>query len=66
MADISDLQVQLTITIGELQELVALANLASEGLAEDDVPDIVEEISRMYFELMENLRDGILGDFKPE
>lgn len=66
MADLSDLSVQLTLTIRELQELVALANLAAEGLTEDEVPDIVEEISRMYFELMENLKDGFLGDFAPE
>lgn len=66
MAEISDLQVQITLTIAELQELVALANLAAEGLPEDQLPDIVAEISGMYFELMENLRDGVLGDFQPE
>lgn len=66
VADISDVQVSITLTIGELRDLVALINLASEALGEDDSPEVVGEVSGLYFELMENLRDGILGDFQPE
>lgn len=66
MPEASDLQVQITLTIGELRDLVALINLASESLGEEDSPAVVGEVSGLYFELMENLRDGILGDFKPE
>lgn len=67
MAEFSELEIQVTLTIGELRDLVALANLAAEVLPEaEEIPGIVDEISGMYFELMENLKDGILGDFKPE
>lgn len=65
MADISDLQVQITLTIGELRSLVALCNLGVERLPEGEEPEIVAEVSGMYFELMENLKDGMLGDFQP-
>lgn len=66
MADISELQVQVTLTIAELQQLVALINLASESLPGDDLPPVIAEVSGLYFELMENLQDGILGRFQPE
>lgn len=66
MADFSELQVQVTLTIGELRDLVALSNLAGEALSEGQVPGIVEEISSMYFQIMENLTtDGFLGEFQP-
>lgn len=68
MAEFSELEVQVTLTVKELRDLVALANLATDAIlaAEQEIPAIVDEISGMYFELMENLKDGILGDFKPE
>lgn len=67
MADFSELQIQITLTVAELRDLVALVNLAIESLPEDQLPSIVEEVSGMYFELMENLTtDGYLGGFQPE
>lgn len=68
MIQFSDLQIQVTLTVEELYELVAMVNLGAEhpSLAEAEVPGIVAEISRLYFELVENLKDGILGDFEPE
>lgn len=71
MADVSDLKVQLTITLGELRTLVGLINFANDQLA-DGTPDkekaepLVGEVSGLYFELMENLREGIFEDFDPE
>lgn len=71
MADVSDLKVQLTITLGELRTLVGLINLANDHLP-DGTPDkekaepLVGEVSGLYFELMENLREGIFEDFDPE
>jgi hypothetical protein len=67
VAEFSELEVQVTLTVNELRDLVAMVNLAAEVLPEDEaIPDIVDEVSRLYFELMENLKDGILGDFQPE
>lgn len=67
MADFSDLQIQITLTIAEMRNLVALINLAAEHLPEDQLPDIVTEVSGMYFELMQSLtQDGHLGAFQPE
>lgn len=66
MIEIRDLKVSLTLTIGELQELVALMNLAGETFPEGHAPKVIEEISTMYFDLMENLEDGYLGEFEPE
>jgi hypothetical protein len=66
VADFSDMQIQMTLTVAEMKDLVLLTNLAAEVLPEGQAPDIVEEISTMYFELMENLKDGFLGDFQPE
>lgn len=66
MAELSDLRVQITLTVSELQNLVAVANMAAEILPEDECPAIVADLSEMYFELMENLRDGFLGEFEPE
>lgn len=66
MADFSEMQIQVTLTIAEMRDLVALTNLAAEHPDMDEVPGIVGEISSMYFELMENLKDGYLGDFQPE
>ena len=69
MAEYSDLKIQVTLTIAELRDLVALINLATDAVlaAEQKVPDIVEDLSRMYFELVEDLRqDGIFGNFQPE
>ena len=71
MADVSDLKVQVTITLGELRTLVGLINLANDVL-ESGTPDkekaepLVGELSGLYFELMENLREGIFEDFDPE
>lgn len=66
MADFSDMQVQALFTVAELRDLVALLNLAGEVLPEDQRPEIIEEVSTMYFQLMENLKDGFLGEFEPE
>lgn len=67
MADLSDLKVQLTISLGELRTLVGLVNFAREHLnPEAEVEALVDEVSGMYFELMENLKDGIFDDFEPE
>jgi hypothetical protein len=69
VAEYSDLKIQVTLTIAELRDLVALINLATDAVlaAEQKVPDIVEDLSRMYFELVEDLRqDGIFGNFQPE
>lgn len=71
MPDISELKVQLTVTLGELRTLVGLINLAQSCLLDDDpqrkeVEPLVNEVSGLYFELMENLREGIFEDFEPE
>lgn len=66
MADFSELQIQIVLTIGEMRDLVALTELAAGALPEDQIPGIVGEISGMYFQLMENLTtDGFLGEFQP-
>jgi hypothetical protein len=67
VADFSELQIQIILTISEMRDLVALVNLAAELLPEEELPPIVGEISGMYFELMESLtEDGDLGAFQPE
>lgn len=68
MPDISDAHVQITLTISELRDLVALANMAAEQFGnEGDIPPIVGEVSGLYFELMENIKVyGTLGVFQPE
>ena len=68
MVEFSELQVQVTLTVEELHDLVAMVNLGAEhpALADATVPGVVAEVSRLYFELVENLKDGILGDFEPE
>ena len=67
MADFSELQIQITLTIAEMRNLVALVNLAAEQLPEDQTPEIVGDVSGMYFELMHSLsEDGHLGNFQPE
>ena len=69
MADLSDLKIQLTLTMGEMRTLVSLINFAEERLGGDvneDTSVLVEEVSGMYFELMENLKDGRFDDFEPE
>lgn len=67
MADFSELQIQITLTIAEMRNLVALVNLGAEHLPEDQRPEIADDVSGMYFELMQSLtNDGVLGDFQPE
>jgi hypothetical protein len=69
MADISDLKVQMTLTLGEMRRLVALLNFAEERLGgdvDDETSVLVEEVSGMYFQLMDNLKDGNFDDFEPE
>lgn len=60
------MQIQVTLTVAEMKDLVALTNLAAEHPEMGEVPGIVQEITDMYFQLMENLADGYLGDFQPE
>lgn len=62
----AEIRIQIGLTIGELRELVSLINLAAEHLPEGETPEIVEDVSGLYFELMENLKDGYLGEFEPE
>ena len=67
--DVSELQVQITLTIGEMRTLVGLINVAAQVLedGEQEVPEVVDEVSGLYFELMKNIReDGYLGEFAPE
>lgn len=67
--DFSELTVQVTLTIKEMRKLVEYINLANEVLMTDGVPPepVVEEVSGLYFQLMQNLReDGVLGEFTPE
>ncbi|MGZ4659720.1 MAG: hypothetical protein ACXVYB_00410 [Arthrobacter sp.] len=69
MADFSEMQIQVTFTIAEFRDVVALVNLATDAVlaAGDEVPAVVGEVSDMYFRLMENLTsDGFLGEFQPE
>jgi len=66
VADFSEMQIQVTLTVAEMKDLVALTNLAAEHPELAEVPGIVQEITDMYFQLMENLADGYLGDFQPE
>lgn len=68
MADISELKVQLTLTISELRDLVALVNLATDAIlaADQEVPEVVDDVSGLYFELLESLKDGVYGRFQPE
>lgn len=66
MADFSELQIQIVLTVSELQELVAMTSLAAQLLPEGEIPGIVDEISEQYFQLMESLKDGYLGNFQPE
>jgi hypothetical protein len=66
VAELSELKVQITLTVTDLRDLVALMNLAAEHLPEDEVPELVDDISEQYFDLMENLDGGFLGDFEPE
>lgn len=67
--DFSELTVQVTLTIGELREVVSVLNLGSEFLQRNELepPVVIEDVTRMYFELMQNLEeDGYFGEFAPE
>ncbi|HJV99834.1 MAG TPA: hypothetical protein VJ617_12145 [Arthrobacter sp.] len=67
MIDASELNIQITLSIKELRNLVALLNLAAEQFEDDhEVPEEVGVISGLYFDLMKNLQDGYLGEFSPE
>ena len=68
MADLSELKVQLTLSLSELEQVVALLNFADENMQKAGFePNVlVEELSTMYFDTMEQLSDGNLGDFEPE
>jgi hypothetical protein len=68
--DFSELTVQVTLSISELRRLVEYINIADEVLQQGAgyEPDpVVEEVSGLYFQLMDRLReDGHLGEFTPE
>jgi hypothetical protein len=64
VADISDLKVQVTLTMGEMRNLVALLNLAAMNLPESEHPVLIDEVSGMYFELLENIKEGIFDGFE--
>jgi len=66
MAEMAEIRIQIGMTIGELRSLVAMVNLAAEALRDEEVPEIVGDVSGLYFELMENLKSGYLGEFEPE
>jgi hypothetical protein len=69
VADLSSLTVQVTLTLGEMRNLVAMTALAREILEAEgaEVPEIVDEVSGLYFEMMALIQqDGTLGDFEPE
>ena len=69
MADLGGVKVQLTLTIQEMRDLVALTSLARDLLEDqgEEVPEIAEDVAGLYFELMENIEyGGTLGDFEPE
>jgi hypothetical protein len=67
--DFSELTVQVTLSIAEMRKLVELINIAQEyktALGNPPEP-VVEEISGLYFRLMENIQEnGYLGEFAPE
>jgi hypothetical protein len=62
----ADIKVQIGLTIRELRTLVGLINLGAEHLQGGVVPEVVDEVSGLYFDLMENLKNGYLGEFEPE
>ena len=66
MADLSGLKVQLTLSLEELEQVVGLLHVAGECIPEADRPEIIDELGTMYFQMMEQLSDGNLGDFEPE
>ena len=69
MADLGGVKVQLTLTIQEMRDLVALTSLGRDLLEDqgEEVPQIAEDVVGLYFELMENIEyGGTLGDFEPE
>jgi hypothetical protein len=66
MPDVSELKVELRLTVAELRQLVGLINLGTELLEDtDDIPEIVDDVTGLYFELMENLEQGIRDGFAP-
>lgn len=69
MASLSELKVQLTLTLEEMDTVVALLNVARDHCDHAggmEPPAIIDELSTMYFDLLEQLNDGNLGDFEPE
>lgn len=70
MIDVSELTVQITLSIAELRKLVEYINVAEEVLTADGTvqPEaVVEEVTGLYFRLMQSLQeDGYLGEFTPE
>jgi hypothetical protein len=65
MPDVSELKVELRLTVAELRQLVGLINLATSELEGEDIPEIVDDVTGLYFELMENLEQGIRDGFAP-
>jgi len=67
MAEFGEMKVSLTLSIDELAELTALLHVAEASFPEGHHPTLIDEISDMFFQLMESLQqDGVLGDFEPE
>lgn len=67
--DMSELTIQITLSIGELRKLVEYINLADEVLTQTgaEAEPVVEEVTGLYFRLMQSIQeDGYLGDFEPE
>lgn len=65
MPDIGEMKVELRLTIAELRQLVGLINLATDELTDEEIPEIVDDVTGLYFELMENLEQGIRDGFVP-
>lgn len=69
MADLSELKVQLTLSLVEMRDLVALLNLANETMQASGMEPspLVEEFSTMYFDTVDQVGgDGYLAGFEPE
>lgn len=66
----SELSVQITLTISEMRTLVELINIAGEVIEAETGsprPEVVDDVSGLYFELMRNIQDGgYLGEFAPD
>jgi hypothetical protein len=66
VAEVSGLKASITLTLDELGDVVILLNWAADQLAGETIPQVVEDLSAGYLELMEELEGGRLEGFEPE